>query len=296
MGFNMGSFAGSAASALIGGAASVIGAGLSYNKQRKLAEQQYKYQKEFAQNGIQWKTRDAIAAGLHPLYALGASSASYSPSGITDGGMGDAFSQFGQNMGRAVQAGMTYDERKAAEEIQSELQQAQLAKIKADTAESEARTDAARRQITHSYIQDQMNVMQYLASHKRVTTPHNPPQPSVRRYSQVSFNPSRRGTGVVTTVSGRKTPTQVEGSHDSYTEDENGNLFRLPSTTRSQMTQNLGFLGAAYDAIEHAGRRGYEILKYALTGQKDQKAIMRNGWLYGYDPYSGKYIRTIRIK
>ena len=40
----------------------------------------YEQQKEFAQHGIRWKVEDAKAAGLHPLHALGGSTASYSPS------------------------------------------------------------------------------------------------------------------------------------------------------------------------------------------------------------------------
>lgn len=40
------------------------------------------FQKEFAQNGIQWRVEDAKAAGLHPLFALGASTPSFSPNPV----------------------------------------------------------------------------------------------------------------------------------------------------------------------------------------------------------------------
>lgn len=40
----------------------------------------YAAQKEFAQNGLQWKAADARAAGLHPLAAIGGSGAAFSPS------------------------------------------------------------------------------------------------------------------------------------------------------------------------------------------------------------------------
>lgn len=36
-------------------------------------------QREFAKMGIQWRVQDAIAAGLHPLFALGANLPSFSP-------------------------------------------------------------------------------------------------------------------------------------------------------------------------------------------------------------------------
>ena len=39
----------------------------------------YAHQKEFAQNGIRWKVEDAKAAGIHPLFALGAQGATFSP-------------------------------------------------------------------------------------------------------------------------------------------------------------------------------------------------------------------------
>lgn len=42
--------------------------------------QNYNAQKEFAQNGILWRKQDALRAGINPIYALGASGASFSPS------------------------------------------------------------------------------------------------------------------------------------------------------------------------------------------------------------------------
>jgi hypothetical protein len=36
-----------------------------------------KYQREFAQHGIRWKVQDAIAAGIHPYYAMGAPTSSF---------------------------------------------------------------------------------------------------------------------------------------------------------------------------------------------------------------------------
>lgn len=42
-------------------------------------------QKEFAQSGVQWRAADALAAGIHPIYALGGSGASYSPSAVSLG-------------------------------------------------------------------------------------------------------------------------------------------------------------------------------------------------------------------
>lgn len=49
------------------------------NREEKFNRLQYEYQREFAQKGIQWRVEDAKAAGIHPLYALGASTAGYQP-------------------------------------------------------------------------------------------------------------------------------------------------------------------------------------------------------------------------
>ena len=73
---------GSAIGGAIGGALGLIGAGQSQASAERLNQLNYEHQKEFAQNGIRWKVADAKAAGLHPLAALGASTASYSPSAV----------------------------------------------------------------------------------------------------------------------------------------------------------------------------------------------------------------------
>lgn len=75
-------------------------------------------QREFAQNGIRWKVADAKAAGLHPLAALGATGASFTPSGIQisgdnslGNGIAEAANVMGQNINRARQATQSQAER-----------------------------------------------------------------------------------------------------------------------------------------------------------------------------------------
>lgn len=67
---------------------------------KQAANKQYKQQKEFAQSGIQWRVADAEKAGIHPLYALGAQTTSYSPVSVGGGN----FAEAGQNIGRAIDA------------------------------------------------------------------------------------------------------------------------------------------------------------------------------------------------
>lgn len=89
--------------ALISGGASILGGILGNNQRKKEAAMQ----REFAQNAIQWKVADAKKAGIHPLYALGAQTATYSPQAVGDFGL----SQAGQDIGRAIDSGLTSGER-----------------------------------------------------------------------------------------------------------------------------------------------------------------------------------------
>lgn len=85
---------------LLGG---VGGALISSNAQEKQNDKQIELQREFAQNGIQWKVEDAKKAGIHPLYALGAQTVSYSPMSVGTPDYSSIGAQFGQNLGSALQ-------------------------------------------------------------------------------------------------------------------------------------------------------------------------------------------------
>lgn len=84
----------------------------------RLNTQNYMAQKEFAQNSIRWRVEDAIAAGLHPLAAIGASGTGYSPSSVvgdTDNSKSEMIGRMGQNISRAISAGSTRQEREYAD-------------------------------------------------------------------------------------------------------------------------------------------------------------------------------------
>lgn len=87
--------------AALGALGSVV-SGIGASKDRRS-------QKQVAQNSIQWRVADAKAAGVHPLYALGAPTMSFSPVG--DGGAGAGLSQMGQDISRARAAQMDRNER-----------------------------------------------------------------------------------------------------------------------------------------------------------------------------------------
>lgn len=86
--------------------------------QKEANESNLAAQREFAQKGIQWKSADASAAGLHPLAVIGGAGASFSPS--FQAGTAVAYrrsdpvarsmSDSGQNLVRAERADLTeYD-------------------------------------------------------------------------------------------------------------------------------------------------------------------------------------------
>lgn len=108
--------------ALISAGAGIIGGLLNKSSSDKANEinqqnalRQEALQKEFAQTGIQWKVADAEKAGIHPLYALGANTVSYSPTTVgatADTSLGSSLSSAGQDISRAMAANSDNDGRK----------------------------------------------------------------------------------------------------------------------------------------------------------------------------------------
>lgn len=99
---------------LLGAASSVFGGllGKSASDQANStaaanAAAQQQLQMKFAKNGIQWRVQDAQKAGIHPLYALGASIPTYTPNTFVpgvDNSLGSGIAAAGQNVGRALDA------------------------------------------------------------------------------------------------------------------------------------------------------------------------------------------------
>jgi len=88
--------------ALIGVGGNLAGGVIGKSADKKAANKAYRRQKEFAQNAISWKVQDAKNAGLHPLFAMGAGSASYQPTLMAgQDPMGTAVADSAQQLGRA---------------------------------------------------------------------------------------------------------------------------------------------------------------------------------------------------
>lgn len=105
-------------------------------------QQNIALQREFAQNGIQWKVADAQAAGLHPLAALGASTTSFAPVSVGGGAATSDFGSMGQDIGRAVKAAMSDSDR----EEQTRREGQKLALEKAGLENEVLRTELASKQ------------------------------------------------------------------------------------------------------------------------------------------------------
>lgn len=88
-----------------------VGGILGGNREKKARDQEAARQLAFAQNSIQWKVKDAEAAGIHPLAALGAQTASYTPQPVGEDSIGRGLSEMGQSLGRAGEANRTAGER-----------------------------------------------------------------------------------------------------------------------------------------------------------------------------------------
>lgn len=96
---------------LIAGGADLLGGTIGGIGSSSAGEANARIQRKMAQHGISWKVADAKAAGIHPLYALGATPFSYSPSHVGGGDYG--ISQAGQNISRAIANKLTPEQKMA---------------------------------------------------------------------------------------------------------------------------------------------------------------------------------------
>ncbi len=138
------------AAPLIGAGASLGGAALGASASRDANEATLAnaaldrdLQKEFAQKGIRWRVEDAQAAGIHPLYSLGASIPGYNPSAIrldSSSSWGKGLHQAGQDISRSIDSTRTRSERLSSRshalslergELENQLLRVQIAKLNA---------------------------------------------------------------------------------------------------------------------------------------------------------------------
>lgn len=122
--------------------ANLIGGHQNRKTQRKINAQQL----DFSKNYVQYRVKDAQAAGIHPLAALGAPAVSPSLSAPDFSSYGDA--------GRAIESGLNrFKERKAQDAVFSQQQKESDARIRASDAEAALRAKQAQ-QIDYDMAQD----------------------------------------------------------------------------------------------------------------------------------------------
>lgn len=92
-----------------GDVVSGIGNALGIASSDKWAGKNLDLQRDAAQKGIQWRVKDAKAAGVHPLYALGNPGISIAP---VHNDSAAYMSAMGQDISRAVTAGLSARERR----------------------------------------------------------------------------------------------------------------------------------------------------------------------------------------
>lgn len=143
-------------SALLGAAGinvvgSLLGGSLANRSSEKLFDANAALQKEMAQHGVRWRVADAQAAGVHPVYALGAALPQFSPVTVNTDAMGEAVSSAARSVGEGVAGFASARERKEWEMnrrtevadqlwMNRELGLAQIAEHEALAAESRSRT------------------------------------------------------------------------------------------------------------------------------------------------------------
>lgn len=141
---------------------SLLGGILSDRATARQTDKNIGMQTEFAKNAVQWKVEDAKKAGVHPLFALGANTTSFSPVPVTGSATGDAIARGGA----AIAKSMSESKMK---KLQTDLVEAQiqesrsrsiaaLAQAKATNAEADFVTkqaiESAHRRDTQLKIND----------------------------------------------------------------------------------------------------------------------------------------------
>lgn len=124
----------------IAAASSLFGGFISRDANQDQMEANRAFQREAAQNSISWKVADARRAGIHPLAALG--SPTYSPAvSVMSDPVGPAIASAGQDVSRAMVAGMSQTERDGTNaiaqnmlmergQLQNELLRAQISRLR----------------------------------------------------------------------------------------------------------------------------------------------------------------------
>lgn len=199
-------------------AGGLLGAGAARSGDKSAAAQaalDRQFQQDMARNQIQWRVEDAKKAGIHPLYALGPTGMQYSPPAIVGGGSEAPYlAQMGQDVGRAISAGMSERER----------DRAAAAAVAAQAMERQRQDVLYKQQVEHNELNNVL-LAERIAQMRSPGTP--PGMPEVRNVGTgtVSVLPSR------TTSPSPATLGREAGSIRDYgfANNDDGGLVVVPS-------------------------------------------------------------------
>lgn len=120
----------SAGANILGGVLGNMAASKTAKTQERIWSEQRRDQLDSLQQGIRWRVNDAQQAGIHPLFALGASIPTYSPQSANF--QSQDYSWVGR-AGQSVANALMAREAVKNNDMQRKLTQAQIDKIQAET-------------------------------------------------------------------------------------------------------------------------------------------------------------------
>lgn len=256
-------------------------------------------QKDFAQHGIRWKVADAQKAGIHPLYALGASTTSYSPIPVGDyGSIASGLVNAGQDIARSVNATRTGEERdQLGDFIQTKLGEQQ----QRDLAQKQTRSFELDMQ--HKELQNSLLAAQLMGMNRA----QNPPFPTAGKEPPMYTSSDMGkpgGSGLVIKRGSAPAvgaieikPSEITSTHpgdrarlagrnaawDRF--DTGDNTVDLPSNKLSQALEDMGILKYYYTA-----KRNLE--NWQKT--REPKTPLPPGYRWEYD-YTRRAYKAVRV-
>lgn len=240
--------------------------------------------------GIRWKVADAKAAGIHPLYALGASTSMPSPvyAGVQAGLEG-----MGQDLGRAFMANESQGERNdRLGDFMREAEARSDARV-ANRMLLEENIAGARQRNIGAQLDNELKRLQLFRLQNEVTTPAFPSGGKVDPYGAIQVKPSEQVSANPALPGQEAAPTPGFKSFRFGT-----GSMDLPGQQLSESLEGMGVLGhilAPYLVGRHWLEQGWQGSKYQRALQ-DRGALgpPRKGYRWALQP-DGTW-KEVRLK
>lgn len=256
----------------LGTALSIAGGLLGRHTQSEEAEDQRTLQRDFAQQGIQWRVADAKAAGLHPLFALGGNIPQPAGIAIGEDPLARSLSDMGQDMTRAA---------RAPSGPQREAQELQLALLRSQIGETDARRELALSQAARNRQGDAASAPVISSPRSVMMPPARPMMPGVEPRSESDiirlFGAEPGQLGLTDSVEVSASPVESPAFTDSsltasvrplwqrYRLWGDGPVLYLPSKDASEplesISESIFMLGAVLSENLRRNPSAYAFLK-----------------------------------